>query len=113
MTKPDEGGRISPTGYHSGVGGGLPGDLTANGKPIHYATGAFPGRPATDRRYGPVRHDPSAMYLCADGHVKLLRPEKISTGTTPAKPGPQTGYARGTAASTDQLGTATLTFSAL
>ncbi|HEY3331831.1 MAG TPA: hypothetical protein VGK19_17500 [Capsulimonadaceae bacterium] len=118
MTKPDEGGAVSPTGFHSGVGNGLSpmpgtGNLTANGNQIRYACGEFPGRgPGTV--YGPPRHDPSSVFLCADGHVKMLRPEKISTGRTPAKSATQTGNAvSGTAATSDRLtdGGFTLTFS--
>ncbi|HEY3331833.1 MAG TPA: DUF1559 domain-containing protein [Capsulimonadaceae bacterium] len=118
MTKADEGGAVSPTGFHSGVGNGLApapgtGNLTANGRPIRYACGDFPGRSAGGV-YGPTRHDPSSMFLSADGHVKLLQPEKVSTGRTPAKSATQTGNAvTGTAASSDRLadGGFTLTFS--
>jgi len=28
----------------------------------------------------PTRHDPYVMFLAADGHVKLLRPETVSSG---------------------------------
>jgi len=42
-------------------------------------------------------HDPSIMVLCADGHVKLLRPEKISGGLTASASG--TTATLGTAAS--------------
>jgi hypothetical protein len=118
VTKPDEGGLVSPTGFHSGVGNGLSpmpgtGNLIANGNQIRYACGEFPGR-GTGTVYGPPRHDPSSVFLCADGHVKMLRADKISTGRTPAKSAAQTGDAiSGTAASSDGLadGGFTLTFS--
>ncbi|HEY3331830.1 MAG TPA: hypothetical protein VGK19_17495 [Capsulimonadaceae bacterium] len=118
MTKADEGGPVSPTGFHSGVGNGLApapgtGNLTANGEAIRYVCGEFPGR-GTGTVYGPARHDPASVFLCADGHIKLLRAAKVSTGRTPVRSGSQTGNAvSGTAATSDRLddGGFTLTFS--
>jgi len=59
----------------------------------------------------PSIHDPSIMFLAADGHVKLLRPEKVSGGAVnTASTAVQT--AGSTAAGTSALGTTwTLTFS--
>ena len=62
----------------------------------------------------PTIHDPSVMFLAADGHVKLLRPEKVSGGTVnTASTGIMTPTANAaTAAGTSNLGTTwTLTFS--
>jgi len=59
----------------------------------------------------PTIHDPEISFLACDGHVKLLRPEKVSPGQTN---GSQTGTAvfNSTAAGTSGLaGIYTLTFS--
>jgi hypothetical protein len=120
MTQADEYTRPGVKGYHSPVGNGLspvPGtaNLTSGGLPVTYATGDIGSRgcppsvcPAT------TRHDPSGFYLATDGHVKMLRPESVSSGTVPAVRSPQTGKATsGTAASADKLDTRyRLTFSA-
>ncbi|HEY3331829.1 MAG TPA: hypothetical protein VGK19_17490 [Capsulimonadaceae bacterium] len=118
MTKSDEGGIVSPSGFHSGIGNGLPpwprtSNLTADGKQIQYACGEFAGR-GEGSVYGSPRHDDASSFLCADGHVKLLRAAKVSTGRTPVRSGAQPGNAvSGTAASSDTLddGGFTLTFS--
>jgi prepilin-type N-terminal cleavage/methylation domain-containing protein len=79
-----------------------PASLTAWGK-IALGTGG-----ATN----PTIHDPSLMFLCADGHVKLLRPEKVSGGVIA---GASTNVATQgvSAAGTGNLGNYTLTFSYL
>ncbi|MDR3706666.1 MAG: DUF1559 domain-containing protein [Capsulimonadaceae bacterium] len=58
----------------------------------------------------PAIHDPALMFLAADGHVKLLRPEKVSGGAVATA---STGAMAGsTASGTGNLGTTwTLTFS--
>jgi prepilin-type N-terminal cleavage/methylation domain-containing protein len=82
----------------------------------------------------PLRHDPYSIFLCADGHVKMLRPEKVSSGFTAAHSatvqdsngsgsweGSIYAAAAGTACSTDETGspggmpsiTPTVTFSTL
>ncbi|HEY3331218.1 MAG TPA: DUF1559 domain-containing protein [Capsulimonadaceae bacterium] len=67
-----------------------------------------------------TRHDPGAMWLAGDAHVRFLRPEKVSVGKvspdavtaqtcstgTPASP-------NGNAAGTQNMGTFTMTFSYL
>ncbi|HEY3332790.1 MAG TPA: DUF1559 domain-containing protein [Capsulimonadaceae bacterium] len=60
----------------------------------------------------PTIHDPSVMFLCADGHVKLLRPEKVSGGVLAGAS--SSAVVLGTsAAGTGNLGNYTLTFSYL
>ncbi|MDR3708798.1 MAG: hypothetical protein P4L33_10880, partial [Capsulimonadaceae bacterium] len=62
----------------------------------------------------PAIHDPALMFLAADGHVKLLRPEKVSGGTVAtASTGAMLATATAsTASGTGNLGTTwTLTFS--
>ncbi len=108
-----------PAPYRSPVGNGLspvPGtpNLTSGGLPVRYASGDIGARGCAAAVCPiPTRHDPSGFYLAADGHVKLLRPEKVSSGNPPPKSGPQSGNAfAGTAATTDTLGSRyTLTFS--
>ena len=34
----------------------------------------------TEAVANPTRHDPSVAFVAADGHVKVLRPEKVSSG---------------------------------
>ncbi|HEY3331828.1 MAG TPA: hypothetical protein VGK19_17485 [Capsulimonadaceae bacterium] len=109
MSQLNEGGTVSPTGYHSGTGNGI-GPVTggSNGKQIRYSCGVFGGR-QPKAAYGQLRHDPSAIYLAADGHTKILRPKSVSTGQTPAASSAQRGDF---AASTDKLDSGVvLTFS--
>ena len=96
-----------------------------------YATGSSPGKPLTTIASGAV-HTGGSNYLASDGHVKWLRPERLSGGidntTGPgaaesATAGPNTmGSAAGTAcmdnlpsdfgnAGCPHPGTATMTFS--
>ncbi|HEY3332792.1 MAG TPA: DUF1559 domain-containing protein [Capsulimonadaceae bacterium] len=60
----------------------------------------------------PTIHDPSVMFLCADGHVKLLRPEKVSGGVL-AGASSSVAVLGTSAAGTGAMGTYTLTFSYL
>ncbi|HEY3332791.1 MAG TPA: DUF1559 domain-containing protein [Capsulimonadaceae bacterium] len=60
----------------------------------------------------PTIHDPAVMVLAADGHVKLLRPEKISGGILPGASS-SAAVVGSTAAGTGNMGTYTLTFSYL
>ncbi|HEY3332787.1 MAG TPA: DUF1559 domain-containing protein [Capsulimonadaceae bacterium] len=60
----------------------------------------------------PTIHDPAVMFLCADGHVKLLRPEKVSGGTLPSS-STVAAISGANAAGTGNLGNFTLTFSYL
>jgi len=48
------------------------------------ATGALGARGTA---FSPTRHDPMAIFACVDGHVKSLRPEKVSTGYAAATSG--------------------------
>jgi hypothetical protein len=115
----DKGDEITAGSDGAGVGNGLPpspgsANLTANGSAIHYACGAFLGRPVSDPAYRPGRHGGQAYFLSSDGHVALLPGSRISTDTTPDRSGPQTGSASGTAATADNLGDSiSMTFSAL
>jgi prepilin-type N-terminal cleavage/methylation domain-containing protein len=62
----------------------------------------------------PSIHDPAVMFLAADGHVKLLRPEKVSGGQCNTASTATMNTSAGTtiAAGTGTLGTTwTLTFS--
>lgn len=59
----------------------------------------------------PTQHDPSLMFLADDGHVKLLRPEKVSSGAN-AGSSTSSQITGSNAAGSDALGTQwTLTFS--
>jgi hypothetical protein len=62
----------------------------------------------------PTIHDPALMFLAADGHVKLLRPEKVSGGAVASSSngGMFANATSGTAAGTGGLSTTwTMTFS--
>jgi prepilin-type N-terminal cleavage/methylation domain-containing protein/prepilin-type processing-associated H-X9-DG protein len=83
-------------------GGKLP---SLNGGSGQYATGSSPGKPLTTIPSGAV-HTGGANYLASDGHVKWLRPERVSGGianksagaSASANAGPNVmGYAAGTA----------------
>ena len=52
----------------------------------NYTTGSIGGRLVSALTILP-RHDPAANYLACDGHVKLLRPEKVSCGYPAASSG--------------------------
>ena len=69
------------------------------------------GELGTGTTSNPTIHDPAVMFLAADGHVKLLRPEKVSGGYIANAS--TAGMTNGTyAAGTGALGTTwTLTFS--
>jgi hypothetical protein len=120
MTASDEYRHSGGSGYHSPVGNGLaPVDGTANltsgGLPVKYATGDIGGRgQSSDTCPATPRHDPNSLYLAADGHVKRLPPDRVSSGTVPTSNSAQTGNAKsGTAAASNRLGNRfTLTFSA-
>jgi hypothetical protein len=60
----------------------------------------------------PTRHDPCIMVLAADGHVKMLNPERISAGVNASQP--QSAQSIVHAAGSSALGTTwNLTFSAI
>ena len=98
---PDTGYDLSPSAaMDPGFWGGK---LPANSG--QYATGSSPGKPLTMIPAGAV-HSGGANYLASDGHVKWLRPERISGGYDNIKPGAPAsanvgsstmGYAAGTA----------------
>jgi hypothetical protein len=82
-----------------------------------YTDGATPNTAWGNVRLGttshvlnPPRHDPAVMFLGCDGHVKLLRPETVSSGRdNPSAIGAQDSVH---AAGTKALGSSyTLTFS--
>ena len=96
MTSPNDSGSANNT---NGVGG----VTTVWGSLSQLGTGTTSN---------PTIHDPAIMFLAADGHVKLLRPEKVSGGAVAtASTAGMTGV---TSAGTGALSTVyTLTFSYL
>ena len=70
-----------------------------------YATGSSPGKPLTTISAGTV-HTSGANYLACDGHVKWLRPERLSggidntTGSGAAESATINGFTMGNAAGT-------------
>lgn len=92
----------------SPTGRGLPADNCPRecGKPFgadYYATGnvgnVTPKLSTTLRPY----HDPTSNYVAADGHVKALRPERVSPGYNAIDPtSPQSNEAQ-TAAGTESM----------
>jgi len=82
-----------------------------------YSDGATPNTAWGNVRLGttavtlnPTRHDSWVLFEACDGHVKMLRPERVSSGRDNASPaGPQDGVH---AAGANALGSSyTLTFS--
>ena len=100
---------MPPSGMTSGVGAFVGG----NSAQLVYGTctlGFGCGSPAI--------HDPEIMFLACDGHVKLLRPEKVSCGndaasqsTAPVITGTTESSAAGTSSNAMSGNTFTLTFS--
>jgi len=102
---PDEGAAQGARTF-SAAGDGTGGNLhsTVRGDdPVEYATGDIGGRPSVhaDEFGREGRHRGRANFLLADGHVKWLKPEQVSTGAdAPSIMAPQTGGMSGTAAGT-------------
>ncbi|WP_354673139.1 DUF1559 domain-containing protein [Capsulimonas corticalis] len=109
--------------------GSISGDLfdgpTTNNGVAQYATGDIGGY-ALNRHYSPPmlkgRHTDGSNYLAADGHVKWLRPERVSGGLSAANASTaeihdaahNAGKAAGTGSMTQQSGaTVSMTFSAI
>ncbi|MBV9850652.1 MAG: DUF1559 domain-containing protein [Armatimonadetes bacterium] len=108
MTLPGEGALTGATVF-SAAGDGTDGSLrSAPGRisgQARYATGVLGGRPSaasSSQFAGSVgRHQGSANYVFADGHVKFLKPDQVSSGTdAPTPTAAQTGGVTGTAAGT-------------
>ena len=96
----------------NGNGGVLPSAYDCN----NYLTGNIGAWPAFVNSVYNItpRHDPSAEFLAADGHVKLLRPEKVSSGTLIATtPTDAQGATSGSSAAGTSNSSFTLTFSTL
>jgi len=80
----------SATGYGTVMGWGAASHPLCNGYSCVYATGAIGGNaltcetPLVDN--GAI-HSMQSNYLAADGHVKTLRPEKVSGGYPPSSTG--------------------------
>jgi prepilin-type N-terminal cleavage/methylation domain-containing protein len=92
------------TNIYSNTNGVNPNDVVAWGNLKALGTGTTSS---------PTQHDPSLMFLGADGHVKLLRPEHVSGGAN-AGASTSTQVAGSYAAGSDALSTTwTLTFSEL
>ena len=77
-------------------------------------------QPYNVNQTGPIRHDPGANFMAADGHVAFLTPGKISPGTTYSSTASQGDYYGWAAAGTKSMSTTvggpkifTLTFSTL
>jgi len=99
-------GQCDPTGAAFAVGaepscGPLSqGGADANG--VGNGNGGSPDGgilPAGDT-YNTTIHDPSVMFLACDSHVKLLRPEKVSSGADDPTTGQGQGVVAGEAANT-------------
>lgn len=120
----DSGTGMAGVGWSGCPGGGV--GLTSDGN--RYATGNMGGAArnsgdtfCTGGTGEPIlapRHTPGSNFLAADGHVKYLRPEKVSsawdaaTSTTPQDTSCMQGGAGDCAAGTGALGsTFTMTFS--
>jgi prepilin-type N-terminal cleavage/methylation domain-containing protein/prepilin-type processing-associated H-X9-DG protein len=101
VTNPAELGTLYLSGRNTVTG--------SYGEAVKYATGGFPGNAAnnTPQTATPV-HTDGANYAFADGHVKWLRSNVVSSGYSAVKPtDPQNdgNYAAGTASMTDIRGT--------
>ncbi|MCW3062512.1 MAG: hypothetical protein JWQ02_4333, partial [Capsulimonas sp.] len=113
----------NPLENNSGVGLAIGSPLSNQvGNSAKYATGLFPGRNYTATP-NPVHNDGSNFIAC-DGHVKFLKPGRISSGQNPSGPDvvqdetdttkcPTSPCATGTGAMNNGggNGSATLTFS--
>ncbi len=86
----------------SAAGDGTEGALQAGRAHPMYATGRMGSRPpAPVTQVGEPRHGGGSNFLLADGHVKWLKPEQVSSGSNAVKAGDdQTGTVQGTAAGT-------------
>ena len=111
ITHWDEGASHDATGF-SAAGDGTDGTLRAGRAHPMYATGAIGSRsPALVTQIGDPRHDGGSNFLFADGHVKWLKPDQVSSGSDAVRAGDgQIGTVRGAAAGTADTGY-TATFS--
>jgi prepilin-type N-terminal cleavage/methylation domain-containing protein/prepilin-type processing-associated H-X9-DG protein len=122
LTNIDEGRTGNGTGS---ISGDLFDGPTTNNGVAQYATGDIGGY-LLNRHYSPAllkgRHTDGSNYLAADGHVKWLRPERVSGGLSAAGSNVaeihdaawNAGKAAGASSMTQQSGaTVSMTFSAI
>lgn len=64
-----------------------------------------------EKASAPTIHDPALMFLAADGHVKLLRPEKVAGGLSAASSKSPFRATPRAAAGSKAMGSRVLTFS--
>ncbi len=101
----------SPVGSGTGLWGG---NRSNTATALQYATGAMSNAvdAASNNNLGDPAYDPAhfvgSNFLCADGHVKYLQPDAVSSGYSASTPTSTQGgnYAEGT-----QKGLHALTFS--